>query len=237
MLPHHLELRLKHLEDNIRQEQELLKDYEDAWRYEDEPRRKAKYSREIEQLKESANCYQKEYDELRRQITCEETVQMQNLAIQLQDIHNRVDRLYAGQKAIYSNINHLRKELFARYDASENNIITSMTNELNESQAIMVSNLLDAIESNKISEAELQRILPSIEQSLTLLQQQGITLPINKEDFAEVINAPQIDFKHRIKVAVPLIPLILQYEGELELGTGMNLKEALKQLLSKVRGT
>ena len=52
-----IELRLKDLDDNIKQDFALLKKYEDTSRFEDEPRRKAKYQREIEQLLESANRY------------------------------------------------------------------------------------------------------------------------------------------------------------------------------------
>ncbi|WP_292710683.1 MULTISPECIES: hypothetical protein [unclassified Nostoc] len=97
-MPSNFDLRLQHLEDNIRQDQDLLKEYEDSLRYEDDPRRKAKYTREIEQLRESANRYQKEYDELQMQITGEPTVQMQNVAIQLQQINTRIDRLSAGHE-------------------------------------------------------------------------------------------------------------------------------------------
>lgn len=236
MLPQHLELRVKHLEDNIQQDQNLLKDYEDELRYEDDPRRRAKYNREIARLKESANGYQQEYNELLAQITGEKTVQMQNVAIQLQQMNSRLDRLSAGQKAIFENINHLRQGLLARYSASEQNIIAAITERLNESQMTTISALLDAIEANKVSDSEMQNILPRIQEGLSILQKRGVTLPISKEEIVEVINAPQMDFKHRLKVAVPIIPFILDYEGELELGTGINLKEALKQFMARLIG-
>ncbi|MGB7056342.1 MAG: hypothetical protein WBD58_01425 [Geitlerinemataceae cyanobacterium] len=238
MLPQHLELRVNHLKDNIQQDQNLLKEYEDTLRYEDDPRRKAKYNREIDQLKESANCYQQEYNELLAQITGEETVQMQNVAIQLQQMNSRLDRLSAGQKAIFENINHLRQGLLARYSASEQNIIAAITERLNESQMTTISALLDAVEANKVSdsEMEMQNILPSIQEGLSILQKRGITLPVSQEQIVEVINAPQMDFKHRLKVAVPIIPFILDYEGELELGTGINLKEALKHFMARLIG-
>ena len=38
-------LRLNHLVDNIQQDLNLLKEYEDALRYEDEPKRLARYRR------------------------------------------------------------------------------------------------------------------------------------------------------------------------------------------------
>ncbi len=113
-MPSNFDLRLQHLEDNIKQDQNLLKEYEDSLRYEDDPSRKAKYTREIKQLRESANRYQKEYDELQMQITGEPTAQMQNVAIQLQQINTRIDRLSAGQKAIYENIKALQLLLWSR---------------------------------------------------------------------------------------------------------------------------
>jgi septal ring factor EnvC (AmiA/AmiB activator) len=114
----YIKLRLKHLEDNIEQDLNLRKQYEDTLRFEDEPRRKAKYQREIEQLRESANRYQQELDELQKQIASEPTVHMQAVAIQLQQINTKLNRLSAGQKAIYENINHLRQGLLTRYKAS-----------------------------------------------------------------------------------------------------------------------
>jgi hypothetical protein len=235
-MPSNFNLRLQHLEDNIRQDQDLLKEYEDSLRYEDDPRRKGKYKKEIEQLRESANRYQKEYDELRVQITGEPTVQMQNVAIELQQINTRLDRLSAGQKAIYENINHLRQGLLARYNASEQNIITAITEQLDQSQMVMISTVLDAIETDQVPEREMQLILQGIQQNITKLQQNGTALPPSQAALAEVIKAPGLDFKHRLKVAIPLIPFILDYEGELELGTGINLKEALQALMMRFKG-
>lgn len=230
------DLRLQHLEDNIKQDQDLLKEYEDSLRYEDDPRRKAKYRREIEQLHESANRYHQEYDELRMQITGEPTVQMQNVAIQLQQINTRIDRLSVGQKVIYENINHLRQGLLAHYNASEQNIIAAITERLEQSQMVMISTVLDAIETDQVTEREMQLILQEIELNLAKLQQNGTALPPSQATLVEVINTPGLDFKHRLKVGIPIIPFILDYEGELELETKIDLKATLQALMVKFRG-
>jgi hypothetical protein len=230
------DLRLQHLEDNIKQDQDLLKEYEDTLRYEDDPRRKAKYKKEIEQLRESANRYQKEYDELRVHITGESNVQMQDVAIQLQHMNTRLNRLSAGQKAIYENINHLRQGLLARYSTGEQNIIAAITEQLDQSQMVMISTVSDAIETNQVPEREMQLILQGIQQYITKLQQNGIALPPNQAALAEVIKTPGLDLKHRLKVGIPIIPFILDYEGELELGTGIYLKAALQALMVRFRG-
>lgn len=232
----YIKLRLKHLEDNIEQDLNLRKQYEDTLRFEDEPRRKAKYQREIEQLRESANRYQQELDELQKQIASEPTVHMQAVAIQLQQINTKLNRLSAGQKAIYENINHLRQGLLTRYKASEQNIIAAITEQLDRDQITTLSTILDALEANQVSEGEMQNILQSIHLSLTTLQQQGIALPAEQETLAELINAPEVDIKHRLKVSLPIIPFLLDYEGELELGTGVELKAVWQKLWVRFRG-
>lgn len=231
-----IDLRLKDLDDNIKQDLALLKKYEDTSRFEDEPRRKAKYQREIEQLRESANRYEQELDELKRQIISGPTVHTQTVASQLQQLHTKLDRLSAGQKAIYENINHLRQGLLTRYKASEQNIIAAITEQLDRDQITTLSTILDALEAEQVSEGEMQNILQSIHLSLTTLQQQGIALPAEQETLAELINAPEVDIKHRLKVSLPIIPFLLGYEGELELGTGVELKAVWQKLWVRFRG-
>jgi septal ring factor EnvC (AmiA/AmiB activator) len=63
------ELRLQDLADNIRQDLNLLKAYEDELRHETDPRRLEGNRREIERQRESLTRYQQEYDELQKQVT------------------------------------------------------------------------------------------------------------------------------------------------------------------------
>jgi hypothetical protein len=234
-MPSIFELRLQHLDDNIEQDLALLKKYEDAERYEDDPRRIAKYQREIVRLQESAERYQQEYDALRVQITGEPTPQMQDVAIQLQQINNRLNRLSAGQKAIYENISHLRQGLLNRYEAREQHLIAVITERLDQTQISTISSVLEALEADKVSEFETQQLLEGTQQMLTVLNQRNIVLP-GQQEVAEVINAPGLDTKHRLKVSLPIIPFLLDYEGELELGTGVNLQAAWQQLRLRLKG-
>jgi hypothetical protein len=228
-------LRLQHLEDNIKQDLALLKKYEDAERYEDDPRRQTRYKREIQQLKESATRYQQEYDDLRVQITGEPTPKMQDVAIQLQQINNRLNRLSAGQKAIYENINYLRQGMLNRYEVSQRHMIAVITERLNQVQIGTISSVLEALEADRVSEFETQQLLEGTQQMLAVLNQRNIVLP-GQQKVTEAIKAPELDAKHKLRVTVPIIPSILEYEGELELGTGINLKAAWQNLLVRFRG-
>lgn len=231
-----INLRLEHLEDNIEQDLGLRKQYEDALRYENEPRLKAKYQREIEQLRESANCYQQELDGLQRQVTSEPSVHTQAVTIQLQQINTKLDRLSAGQEVIYENINHLRQGLLAHYKASEQNIIAAIIGRLDREQIDTISTVLDALEAERVSEREMQHILHSIQLRLITLQKRDTNLSPSQQALAEVINSPGLDTKHRLKFCLPIIPFLLDYEGEVELGIGINLKAAWQQFLARIKG-
>ncbi|KAF5437924.1 Tetratricopeptide repeat-containing protein, partial [Candidatus Methanophagaceae archaeon] len=82
--------RLNGLEDNIRQDLKLLKEYEDKERYEADPRSLAKCHREIKRQRESLTRNQKEYDKLRRQMTPEE---LQNVTDLLQQKDAKLDEI------------------------------------------------------------------------------------------------------------------------------------------------
>lgn len=216
-MPSNFNLRLQHLEDNIRQDQDLLKEYEDSLRYEDDPRRQGRYKRQIKQLRESANSYQKEYDELRMQITVEPNVQMQNVAIQLQQIQTRIDRLSAGQKAIYENINHLRQGLLARYNTGEQNIIAAITEQLDQSQMVMISTVLDAIETEQVPEREMQVILQGIQQNITKLQRNGTALPPSQAALAEDEPRPEDVVHIYANAGIELPGLVVRRLEEVEI--------------------
>jgi hypothetical protein len=82
--------RMEDLEDHIRKDLKLLKEYEDVLRYETDPRRIGSYRREIERQRESLTCYQQEYDELGRQMTPEE---LQNVTALLQQKNAKLDEI------------------------------------------------------------------------------------------------------------------------------------------------
>ena len=63
----------------------------------------------------------------------------------------------------------------------------------------------------------------------------GPTLASEVERLSEVVEAPKLDVKHKLKITAPIIPFILSYEGEVELRSGLNLEVAWQRLVTKVR--
>ena len=234
-------LRIQHLADNIQKDYDLLKDYEDTLRLEEDPRRRAKYRREIEQLRESAASYKMEYDELQIQVAGKSSVPMQNVEIQLQQMDTKLDTLLVGQETIQDNLINLRKAVLARFDANEQTIITTIVDRLDQEQLANTQAVLDSIATRQLADKELQGTLGAIRDTINEIRQQGAFISDSNlngkiEKMSDIVDSPKLDVSHKLKVTVPIIPLILSYEGELGLKSGINLESAWKKLLNKVRG-
>ena len=233
-------LRIPHLADNIQKDLDLLKEYEDILRLEDDPRRRAKYRREIEQLRESAASYKREYDELQIQITGKPTVAMQNVEAQLQQMDTKLNTLLVGQKTIQDTLVNLRRTVLARFDASEQTIITTIVDRLDQEQLVNTQDVLDSIATRQFAENELRETIVAVRDTLNEIRQKEIFrsdfhLTSEIENISDVVYAPELDVSHKLKITVPIIPFILSYEGEMALKSGMNLESAWHRLLSKVR--
>ncbi|MBD2682545.1 MULTISPECIES: hypothetical protein [Nostoc] len=220
--------RLQDLEDHIAQEQELLREFEEVLRYEPNPRIKAGYRRDIERQQESVAGYRQEYNELQHELTGQSSARMQEMGNQLQQMDAKLNILLSSQVAIYENLDQMRQDLLLRYDANEQATIEAVAKQLNQNQLVLTQNLLDALEANQVSEQQMQQMLAVLEERVS-------ALPPSQAAVAEIIKAPELDAKHKLKVTLPLVPFLVDYEGELELGSGFNIKTAWEQLLTKLR--
>ncbi|MEH2166793.1 MAG: hypothetical protein V7K41_09000 [Nostoc sp.] len=222
------EKRLQDLENNITEDQKLLKQYEDVLRYESDPRAIGRCEREIERQRESVTHYQQEYDELKQELIDYQPTQLLYVERQLQQMDDKINVLLKGQIAIYKNQHQMRQALLERYNASEKAIIGSITQQLNQTQLVLTENLLQALDNNMVSEPEMQQMLAVLEERLP-------SLPPSQAAIAKIIKDPEMNARHKLKVTLPIIPMLVEYEGELELGSEFNIKSAWQQLVTKLR--
>ncbi|MBW4490597.1 MAG: hypothetical protein KME12_22695 [Trichocoleus desertorum ATA4-8-CV12] len=226
MLPSALNSRLKQLEDNITQVLKLLSEYEEELIDEDDPGRKRKYRRRVESLKQQKINYEEEFVELQAQLTVEHSSQTRTIVYQLQEIDNKIDLLLDSQAS-------LSQALMLHFSPQEQELLLPITQQLDKSELIEMKAFLEAVDTNQASEEEVQLILSETRQLLKELQKRNLALPTNNEAVSEIINSPTIDAKHALKISIPVIPFILAYEGEIGLGTGINLKKAWQHCKSK----
>ena len=220
--------RLQDLEHHIAQEQKLLKEFEEVLGDQTDPRDQRKYRREIKRQKESIAGYQQEYNELQQELTGQPSTRMQEMGNQLQQMDAKLNILLSSQVAIYENLDQMRQDLLLRYNATEQATVEAVAQHLDRNQLLLTQNLLDALESNQVTEQQMQ-------QMLAVLEERVPALPPSQAAVAEIIKAPELDAKHKLKVTLPLVPFLVDYEGELELGSGFNIKSAWEQLLTKLR--
>jgi len=226
MIPSALNLRLQQLEENISRVLQLLNEYEAELLDEDDPGRKSKYRRRVESLKQQKAGYEEEFTDLRAQLTNEYPLQTQTISSQLQEIDNKIELLLDSQAS-------LSQTLMLHFSPKEQELLLPFTEKLDEPDLINIQAFLEAVETNQASEEEVQLILSETQTILKKVQEQNLTLPAGKEAVSEIINYPTIDAKHALKVSIPIIPFILAYEGELGLGTGINLKETWQHWKTK----
>lgn len=227
-------MRLHDLSDNISKDYSLLKEYEDDLRLEDDPRRRARHQREIDRLKASASAYEREYKELELQLADRPVEASQNERSAMQQIHVKLDALLTGQSDINLGLYNLRQAILSRYDAGEQLIINSIIERLDQVQAESVQTMLDAVEQNQLNEAEMAEAISAVQQTLAEIKQRGAALHEHVE-LEETISAPHLDIKHKLKFSIPIVPLLLEYEGEVEMGRGLNLESVWNRLVDKFR--
>jgi hypothetical protein len=219
--------RLSNLLSNIAGDESLLREFQDTLRYEDDPLRKGKYRREIMRLKESISQHQQEYEELSQKTSVEEQpAEVKAAGTQLRQIGEKLDLILEGQVATNQGLTEMRLALLSSYSQTEQAVIEGIAEQLSQSQLALSQNLLDALEENKLTDSEMKQLLSLLEEHLPLL--------LAHKTAAEIITDPSLDVKHRLKVAIPIIPFLLDYEGEIELGTGFNIKTAWEQVQAKL---
>ena len=218
MLPSALNLRLQQLEANIMRVLQLLNEYEEELLDEDDPAKKSKNRRRVENLKQQKIEYEEEFAQLQAQLVNEQPLQVQVISNQLQEIGNKIESLLDSQVT-------LSQTLLSHFSPNEQALLLPLAQQLDETEFIEMQAFLEAVDSDQASEEEIQLMLAETRQLLKEVKERNLALPTGNEAVVEMINAPTIDAKHALKISLPIIPFILTYEGELGLGTGIKLKE------------
>jgi len=233
LYPNHL--RLQQLAEHIERDLRLLKEYEDALRYEDDPRRKAKYRREIEDLRESAARYRREYEELLGQAPAA-TATLSTIGNQLGRMDAKLDALLQGQEAVQTSLSDLRQTVLDRFDTGTRDLIAALTEHLDRAQLETVAAILEALETESVSRQEMEATLVAVQEALVALQQSGVLSPERYQNLQETVDAPHLDVQHKFKAAIPIIPGLLAYEWEFGLGSEADLETAWHRLVEWAKG-
>ena len=128
-----------------------------------------------------------------------------------------------------------------RFDLAEQRILAPILARLDEQQVAQITAILDALEARVFPADELGRHLAVIQMALAEInvraaQIRDRQLVESARQVVELASAPGLEVKHKLKIAIPILPLLVAYEGELELGSRLNLGEAWRGVRGWIGG-
>lgn len=228
MLSSVLNLRLEQLEKNIIQVSQLLNDYEQELIDEDDPGKRRRHRRRIEELRQKNNDFEKELQGLQPNSVGEDSVRFQYIYGQLSEIDQKVEFLLDSHA-------FLNNAILFHFSPQEKQLLSPLTSRLGEADMIWVKDLLAAIDSDQIGQNEIQLILTESQNLFEKLKEKSLISSLESNRVSELIDPPNLDKKHSLKLSIPIIPFLLSYEAELGTGLSINLDVAWQNLKSKFK--
>ena len=118
-----------------------------------------------------------------------------------------------------------------KYDLKE--LSTTLLNRLNENEKFIISTIID--QSNQ---QQMDDMLDLVKQVLSSIQHQELRDLVTSgdvEQLSKVVDDTRIKAADKLKVTLPLIPYLLQYEHEITLEKGVNLSAAWDRLVGRAK--
>ena len=224
-----IEQRLNDLNKHIQADMQLLNDFEEELRYETNPRIKGGYRRDIARQEESIAKYKGEYNRLKAELENDRNTSglLNDINNKLEQMDDKLDWLQDGQRAIYANLNQMQLELLDCYEESQKTIVSTIIEKLDDNEVTLTNQILQALENNSIVDTEVEELLTIVEQTKHLL-------PANtQEALSETIENPKINAKQKLKLSVPIIPVLLKYELEYQLPAELGIPAKLQRFMQR----
>jgi len=101
-----------------------------------------------------------------------------------------------------------------------------------------IEGLLKALETDRDQDQRFKELLDRLEAFILDLEQEQIEDCVMKEninELAKYIKDPELNIKNRLVCTIPLIPVLLTYQGIIEYQNGINLLAAWNKLTNKFR--
>lgn len=150
----------------------------------------------------------------------------------------KLEQMNEKMDAIHVDIKSFRQCVLDRFELSEQKILSSVFERLAKDKLEIVNDLLDAVQENRVSKELAEETLEAARDLITELRSTQIRdSEIAKivDSWDDAINSPELKVENKIKVTIPIIPLLLTYEGSYNFETGLKLDGVWKKLKDLVR--
>lgn len=151
--------------------------------------------------------------------------------------------LFAGVQAQLQGLDLSVRQGFtlvlARFDLTEQRIVAPILARLDAQEATLLDKILDVLDVATFGADELDRHLSAIDAALAEVNARAAEigdrqLVASAQQVAELAGAPGLDAKHKLKVTLPIIPVFLSYEGEIELSSRLDLAKVWRALQDRL---
>ena len=199
------------------------------------------YGKYVEDLRKSLKEHQKEYNALTKETKGDPPGELSTIGEELVKMNTKLDKLSEGQQDIRDDISKLKSSIIARFEANERKIISVVLDRFEQSELAMVSTMLNGIDTINVAVSNIEETLASVREALIEVHGQGnaiedTVLAQVVGETLKIVDDPKLDFRQRLKVTIPIIPLIMKYERIIELKSSVNLKEVWEWLRKKLGG-
>lgn len=136
---------------------------------------------------------------------------------------------------IHDDIKRLRPALLDRFELNERKMLSSVIERLNKDKLEIVRILLDAVEENRVSKDLIGETLDGTKEMISEIREMQIEIKdasIGKSlsGLEDLIESPELAIENKLKVTIPIIPLLLTYEGTYNFKNSMKLDAAWTKL-------
>lgn len=151
---------------------------------------------------------------------------------------NLTQRIQAEQSGIVDEISDVVRQETERIreQLSEKmkQISSEILQQLSYAQIAIINALTIAADESRIQENDVAELLQAVSALRDNLPA-GHAAASALQSLAPVVDDPKANISNRLKVTLPIIPLLLSYEGEYELSSGINLRSILQRVVEKIR--
>jgi hypothetical protein len=232
-------IQIEQLEAQIQQDQTLLSELTERLRVvAADPLEARRLQLDCDHVRRLYDKHLAEWESLQQRPTVAASPAGQNIGSQLEKMGAQLTDVQQELQGLRGDVGSLRSDILARFDTHEQAVIAALVQRLDDEQLAITRAGLQAVESAP-DVSELHPLLTTVTTELQALRRQieagsrPETQPLAAA--MRVLEDPKLEFKHKLKVSLPLIPGILSYERELGLGTNANLRAAYDRLRDWVR--
>ncbi len=230
------------LEKHIQTDLQLLADYENKLRFEDDPRQKRRWESEIERQQAGLTKWRHELADLVGEVeqTDEKTSTEQTLLQELRQfqatITGKLDTVTNQLDSIESQLTASQKAILLRIDEQHRQTVAVLVEKLDANQVELVDLLLDAHDQQQIAQWQGEQLLLLTQQALVDLHnlRQGQPEAAQWQAVLDLLQK-ETGWQQKLKWTVPIIPGILEFESEASVDVLPALKQSWQNLVSRFR--